>query len=857
MALATGAKLGPYELASSIGAGGMGEVYRAHDQRLGRDVAVKIIPASFASDASRVRRFEQEARAAAALNHPNILAVYDIGTHGECPYIVSELLEGQTLRERLRDGPPPIRKVVDYALQIARGLAAAHDRGIVHRDLKPDNIFITNDGRVKILDFGLAKLTRPDTAADDLTKTVQSDPGTVLGTVGYMSPEQVRGKETDARSDIFSFGAVLYEMISGKRAFHGDSAADVLSAILKEEPPDMTAANQNVSPALDRVERHCLEKNPAERFQSAHDLAFNLEALTGISNVVSEIPTPSARRRSWLLPALAAALAAALVAAFFLGRTTHGVSKPDFHQVTFRSGTVYRARFANDGSSILYSAAWEGKPIELFTSRYGSVESRSLAPETVVAAISSKNQVAILLNPRFLPAGSIPLAEGTLALLPIEGGTPRPVLRGVEYADWTPDGSELAILRVPEGEARGLRSNMLQFPIDKTIYAPARGWLSDLRFSPDGKYLAFEEHVPSGDDGKIVVVDLAGKKITESPHYSAVNGMAWASNKELWFTGSPGDTSRALMAMDLRGRTREVYRAPGDLTLYDISANGHVLLSADNARLMLFGGVLGGPDKDMSWLGWSLAASISEDGLAAVFSESAAAVGGRPVALIRKLDRSPAVELGEGLPMEISPDGNWVVTLDTHDPPNIILLPTGVGKSKQLTSNGWDYPTRYWIRWMPNSAALSLMAVQPGHKPRVFLLDVATKEMRPLLPEGVRGGLPSPDGKFLFGIDGNTPKIYTTSGSEIRALPQLGPDDVPDRWAADGKSVFIWNYSSAPRLDHMDIASGKRVHGTTISPADRTGIVGFNFCRTSKDGSAHIYSAYRLLMDLFVVNGLK
>src|ERR1035441_5937665 len=350
MALATGAKLGPYELATSIGAGGMGEVYRAHDHRLGRDVAVKIIPPSFASDASRVHRFEQEARAAAALNHPNILAVYDIGTHDECPYIVSELLKGQSLGERLRGGPLPIRKVVDYALQIARGLVAAHDRGIVHRDLKPDNIFITNDGRVKILDFGLAKLTRPEAGIDDQTKTMQSDPGTVLGTVGYMSPEQVRGKETDARSDLFSFGAVLYEMISGKRAFKGDSSADVLSAILKEEPPDVTEANQNVSPALDRVVRHCLEKNPAERFQSAHDLAFNLEALTGISKVASEIQIPSARNRAWLLPAIIAFLALALAAAFFLGRTIRALSKPEFHQATFRSGTVYRARFANDGS---------------------------------------------------------------------------------------------------------------------------------------------------------------------------------------------------------------------------------------------------------------------------------------------------------------------------------------------------------------------------------------------------------------------------------------------------------------------------------------------------------------------------
>jgi eukaryotic-like serine/threonine-protein kinase len=845
MPLAAGVKLGPYELATSIGAGGMGEVYRAHDRRLGRDVAVKIITASFASDASRVRRFEQEARAAAALNHPNILAVYDIGTHDDCPYIVSELLEGKPLRDRLRDGPLPIRKVIDYALQIARGLAAAHDRGIVHRDLKPDNIFITEDGRVKILDFGLAKLTRPETGIDDQTKTVESDPGTVLGTVGYMSPEQVRGKEAEARSDLFSFGTVLYEMISGKRAFKGDSSADILSAILKEEPPDLAAMNRDASPALERIVRHCLEKNPAERFQSAHDLAFDLEALPGSSKLASDVHRSGARKRAWLLLVLVVVLAVTLGAAFLLGRTTRSVSRPEFHQVTFRSGTVYRARFANDGTSILYSAAWEGP--------------RSLAADTLVAAISSKNQVAVLLNPRFSPVGSIPLAKGTLALLPIEGGAPRPVLQDVQYADWTPDGSDLAILRAPEGETLGFRTNVLQFPIDKTIYTPLHGgWLSDVRFSPDGKYLAFEEHIPTGDDGKVVVVDLAGKKIAESAHYSAVNGMAWARNQEVWFTGSPGEPSRAVMAMDLRGRTREVYRAPGDLTIYDIAANGRVLLSADNSRKLLFGGAISAPDKDLSWLGWSLAAGISDDGSTVLFSESAYAVGGRPVVLIRKLDRSPAVELGEGFPMEISPDGNWVATLDSHDPPNVVLLPTGVGKPKQLTSNGWDYtPTRYWIRWMPNRAALSLMAVQPGHKPKMFLLDVATKEMRPLLPEGIRGGLPSPDGKLLFGIDGNTPKIYTMSGTEVRALPQLGPDDVPDRWAADGKSLFIWNCGATARLDQMDVNSGRRTSVTVIRPPDTTGIVGYTHCRTSKDGKAHIYSAYRLLTDLFVVNGLR
>jgi eukaryotic-like serine/threonine-protein kinase len=274
-----------YKIVSQIGAGGMGVVYRARDPKLGRDVAIKVLPASLSENADRLNRFEQEAQAAGALNHPNILSIYHIGTHAAAPYIVSELLEGETLRERMAGGALPQRKAIDYALQIAKGLAAAHEKGIVHRDIKPDNIFVTDDGRVKILDFGLAKLTgsvdgtQPQTEVP--TRKVNTDPGTVMGTMGYMSPEQLKGQHVDHRSDIFSFGAILYEMLSGMRAFRGDSMAETMSAILREDPPDLSETNKTISPALGRVVRHCLEKNPAERFHSARDLAFAIESLSG------------------------------------------------------------------------------------------------------------------------------------------------------------------------------------------------------------------------------------------------------------------------------------------------------------------------------------------------------------------------------------------------------------------------------------------------------------------------------------------------------------------------------------------------------------------------------------------------
>src|SRR5579864_1969902 len=278
----SGTRIGEYEIQKLLGSGGMGEVFRAHDSRLGRDVAIKVLPRILATDSERLKRFEQEARATAVLNHPNILVVFRMGTHEGAPYLVSELLEGATLREQLVRGPLPVRKAIDYGIQIARGLAAAHDRGIAHRDLKPDNLFVTKDGHVKILDFGLAKLIQVPRHAEQnaLTADTGTEPGMVMGTVGYMSPEQVRGRSADHRSDIFAFGAAMYEMLSGKRAFHKPTSAETMTAILNEEPPSVSQTALNVPPGLQRIVHRCLEKNPEQRFQSASDLAFALEALS-------------------------------------------------------------------------------------------------------------------------------------------------------------------------------------------------------------------------------------------------------------------------------------------------------------------------------------------------------------------------------------------------------------------------------------------------------------------------------------------------------------------------------------------------------------------------------------------------
>jgi Tol biopolymer transport system component len=334
MSLVPGVRVGPYEILAFVGAGGMGEVYRARDARLGRDVAIKLLPAALSDDPDRLRRFEQEARAAAALNHSNILAVHDIGTQDGAPYIVSELLEGETLRERLHSGPVPMRKTIDYAIQIARGLAAAHDRGIVHRDLKPENIFICSDGAVKILDFGLAKLTQADGrsggASAVATAAPDTLPGVVVGTVEYMAPEQVRGQSTDHRADIFSFGTILYELLASHRPFRGDTAADVMSAVLRQEAPDLPVAERHIPPALVRIVDRCLQKSPAARFQSAGDLAFALEALSahsGTTDALKAASTP-ARRPQRLPWAVAALLAVALIAAAAVAAALYRRDRP-------------------------------------------------------------------------------------------------------------------------------------------------------------------------------------------------------------------------------------------------------------------------------------------------------------------------------------------------------------------------------------------------------------------------------------------------------------------------------------------------------------------------------------------------
>lgn len=858
MALAPGTKLGPYEIQGAIGAGGMGEVYRAHDSRLDRTVAIKVLPPSFSSDRDRLQRFAQEARAAAALNHPNILSIFDIGEEARAPYVVSELLEGETLRDRLRSGAMPIRKATDYAVQVMRGLAAAHEKGIVHRDLKPENLFITNDGRVKILDFGLAKLTSQAAqteSGDAPTIQAATEPGMVMGTIGYMSPEQVKGKAADARSDIFAFGAILYEMISGKRAFHRDSTAETMSSILKEDPPELTETNRNVSPALERIVRHCLEKSPAERFQSARDVAFNLEALSDISAVsrsssaVRVFPDkPSSGR--WLMPALGIVLLLASWAAIYmLARRGMQAANPTFHQVTFRRGTIWAARFAPDGQTIVYGAAWDGQPQEVFSSRYDSSDSRPVGlPDAQVLAVSSSGELAISIH----PVDSTAFSEtGTLARVPLAGGAPREVIENVAWADWTPDGQSLAIIRRSAG-----RKSSLEFPAGNVIYTPA-GWVSHVRISPRGDLIAIEDHVAGGDDGRVVIIDTHGNHKANSTFYGSVEGLAWTPNgKEVWFSAVPQGSSRSIYGMDLAGKERLIYRAPGGLTIHDISKTGLVLLTGDQSRISI-SALPPGEDRErsLSWFDWSLLTSMSGDGKTIVFSETGEAIGTNYSIFLRKTDGSPAIRLGDGGYGVLSPDGRSVISI-VGSPGKLVLLSTGVGEARDLTDNKIDH---YAVAWLPDSKSFTFTADESGHGARTFLQSLDGGAPRPLTPEGTVGASVSPDGKYLLATDASRHRwLYPIAGGEPQKLDiSVAPEESTVGISSDGKAILVRTRTLPVRVSRLDIATGRREPWRVITPADTAGLKSVPSIHFSDDGKSYAYSSFRILSDLFVVDGMK
>jgi len=852
MPLTPGTRLGSYEIVAPIGAGGMGEVYRAKDTKLNRDVAIKVLPEQLALDPAALGRFEREAQAVASLSHPNILAIYDFGVASGVAYAVTELLEGEALSARLSGSALPARKAVEYALQIVHGIAAAHQKGIVHRDLKPDNIFVTPDGRVKILDFGLAKASPASIGEGTATQIGPgTSPGTVMGTVGYMSPEQVRGLPVDHRTDIFSFGVVLYEMLAGLRPFRGDSHVETMNAILKEDPAEFAASGANVPAGLDRIVRRCLEKSSDERFYSAHDLGLALESVAGSSTSggsaasMAALDLKPARRRAtpWLVAAGAVAIAAA---AFFAGHRTAGppaTAAPEYHRLTFRRGNISSARYAGDGKTIVYSAAWEGEPRRLYSTRAESPDSLTLAfPLADVASIASSGELALIMNRRTVRAYA---RVGTLARASLSGGAARAVLEDVQDADWLPDGSGFVAARYVDGRYR------LEFPVGKSVYESG-GYISDVRVSPDGALVAFLDHPILGDDrGSVAVVDRAGKKQTLTGEYSSTQGLAWANGgKEIWFTGADKGSARALHAVTIAGALRTVDRVTGSLHLGDVGADSSVLMWDENSRIGVTGRMRGDTkDRDLSWLDWTDNPVLSDDGKTMVFTEEGDGGGPEYSVYLRGMDGSPAIRLGPGNATDLSQDGKWVLTVRLNPAPaQLVLLPTGAGEVKAVTNDAIAHD----LGWFTTDGAHIVFAgFEAGHQPRLYLQPLSGGTPKPITPEGVTG-IPSPDGT-LTAFGG---KIYAASGGAPRPIPGIEPDDRVVGWASQPGGLFV-----ARRLDAGDYqmllldAAGRRTpaHQLERVPGSSVG----QWFAITPDGSAYAWTYSVSQSDLFRVTGLR
>ncbi|HET9305238.1 MAG TPA: protein kinase [Candidatus Sulfotelmatobacter sp.] len=848
-----GQLVGHYRVLEKIGAGGMGEVFRARDERLGRDVALKLIRPASSDNPDHLRRFEQEARAAAALNHPNILAIYDVGFQGSTPYIVSELLVGKTLRQCLAEGPISTREAAGYAIQMAQALIAAHERHIVHRDLKPENLFLTTEGRIKILDFGVAKLQPPvDEGRSIENLTTVTKHGAVIGTVAYMSPEQLRGKPVDHRSDIFSFGAILYEMLTGIRAFRGETEVDTMTAVLREEPSSAVLDEATIPAGYQDVIRHCLEKEPENRFQSVKDLTFALQTISGSSPVRVSPLAPKPSRASvlpWVVATVMAVATVALAAALLLQRPN---APPAYRRITFEAGTIYGARFAADGQSIIYGAAWNGKPVQLFSTVGSSLLAQPLNLNNAnLLAVSPTNELAVVLNGTH--DGQLEIVNGVLARAPLAGGSPREVLSDVRWADWDAHG-QLAVVHYVESHCR------LEFPIGNVLYQ-SNGWISHIRFSPRGDQIAFMDHHGLWDNrGVVSVVDLLGHARNLSGEWDSEAGLAWRPDgEEIWFTAAEKGNTRNLMAVNLSGRIRMLLDLPVGMTLQDIASDGRVLVSLDSARLAVGFTTLGRKgDADISWHDWESARDISPDGQSVLFEDASEAAGTNYSVVIRKVDGTLPVRLGEGSSGGLSPDGEWAISFATSQLKQLTLLPTGTGQPRTINVTGLEHIHNGWGRFLPNGQKIIVNGDQSGRPPRCYEIEVSTGKATAATPEGFLCGASSPDSQAILGKGpGGALAIYPMNGGAPKPLPNSDAKFSPVQWSDDGRFIYGYHAGEFPsRVYKLAIESGKESFVQELRPGAPAGVVMVAPIVVSRDGKRFAYSYNQTLSALNLISGL-
>ena len=849
MALAAGAKLGPYEIVGLLSSGGMGAVYEARDPRLGRRVAIKVLPPSFADDAARVRRFEQESRVVAMLNHPNIVTVHDVGGDAATPYLVTELLEGSTLRMHL-GRPLPTDRALEYASQIARGLSAAHGKGIVHRDLKPENIFLEHSGRVKVLDFGVAKAVMPAEGSGSDTESTLTGPGLVVGTIGYMSPEQVACKPVDHRSDVFSLGAVLCEMLTGRRAFSGASPTETIAAILRDEP-DLTAVTPE---AVSALVRRCLAKNPDDRYQSTSDLAFQLDALSSRIPQVDRVTNPSRGRRGAMAALRIAAVAAAAGAAV-AWMVSRAIAPPpatpvSYERLTFRSGIVHAGRIAPDGKTILYNATWDGAGNELFSTRLGNPESRSLGHRNAdLLAISNTGELAVALHPE---RRGVIGGRGMLARVGLSGNTPRQLLDNVVAADWNSDGS-LAAVRIVDGKSR------IEFPIGTSIYETASA-VPTIRISPDGASLALFE------GGSVITIDRQGRRRVLTDGWFYGSNVAWSPDGvEVWFSASdvvPTLATAGIFAVTLDGKVRTVLRAPGGITILDISRDYRVLAKTGLGRKgFRFHSAVDDAERDLTWFDWGLVADISPDLKTVLFSEGGHAAERGRTTYIRGTDGSPAVRLSDGTAQTFSPGGDRVLLVRTvGNTGQLVSVPTGAGQERVVTDPGTDCDAAGWIGDGTHVVIAGRVSGQPA---RSYMLNANGGPLQAITPAGVTGTLVSPDGQWLLAAAAGQPfALYPIAGGPPKPIANLEADDVPVRWSVDGRSIYVRRDYQPDNPDVIDVvrvevATGRRELWRRIRPTEFARMADLLPLAIGSDEQSYAYTYWRAAADLFLIHGLR
>jgi Tol biopolymer transport system component len=861
--LKAGHRIGPYEVVGLLGAGAMGQVYRARDAKLNRDVALKVLPSLFALDVDRLGRFKREAQMLAALNHPNIAAIYGFEDATGEQALVLELVEGPTLADVIAHGPLTVHDALTTARQIAEALEAAHDKGIIHRDLKPSNIKSTANGVVKVLDFGLAKVWdgAPGALLSNAPTITVSELGdrALVGTPAYMSPEQARGKSLDKRTDIWSFGCVLFELLTGRCAFGAETISDTIARVL-ERDVEWSALPASMPPPIQELLRRCLQKDPNRRLRDIGDARIQIDDILAGTAVVDVIAPSHGGTRRWLVRALAlaAAVALSMVVGLLVARTNRQYALPVFRQLTFRHGSLRGARLSTDGQTIVYSAAWIGTPPQVYVVRADNPQSASIGlADAGVFSVSSKGEVAVALGCR-LNWGE---CTGTLARVPMTGGTPRELEKDVQVADWSSDGENLAVVSFAGGGFR------LEYPIGKVLYEPV-GWITYARLSPKGDRIAFLDHPRLGDlGGSVAVIDTAGKRLTLSSGWQSLQGLAWSSSgDEIWFTGSRTGKggSSSLYAVTTTGRERTIFSSPGALKLNDVARDGQVLLTRGTTR----GGIMalgrgGSQEHELSWFDYSTVGDLSADGKTLLFYEWGEGVAAKATIFIRATEGRDAVRLGEGRPLALSPDTRWALAVQGEAPGDLVLLPTGTGEVRRL-AHGSIAEYLDWAAWSPDGRRVYFAGRDAADVRRTYVQDVDGGDPRPVTPDGFVGVLLSRDGQTLATVDRyGEYYLYSVNGShEPLLVPGYVDGDVLLQWSADGKSLIVREAGNLVlRLYRLDLATGDRRFWKELVPPDPTVLVDIGSdpgqVRITPDGRSYAYTYWTFEGELYLAQGMK